>query len=138
MLDFTTSERRRPSVNLSALIDVAFILVIFVVLSATFRQERDIEVQLPGSRQTTPNSAEGLQVTVFADGHIEIKGERIEAGEVAGALVEARKSHEQVLLIADREANVQAAITVLDLAQAAGFEAVAIASQAETKGGGGS
>ena len=44
MIDFSATEERKPHVNLSALIDVAFILVIFIVLTATFRQERDMDM----------------------------------------------------------------------------------------------
>lgn len=128
MLDFTVTERRRPSVNLSALIDVAFILVIFVVLSATFRQERDLDVQLPGTSALPAKQAEGLTVTVFADGHVEIDGKSIAAAEVGAALAAARSDHTSVLLVADKAAQVQAAVTILDEAQRAGFESVAIAT----------
>ena len=128
MIDFSAGQRRKPNVNLSALIDVAFILVIFIVLTATFRQERDMEVDLPQTDSTPQNQAEGLQVTVYADGRVTVDGESVSREAVLPALRAKRASFESVLLTADRGANIQSAVEIMADARSAGFESVAIAT----------
>jgi biopolymer transport protein ExbD len=134
MIDFSAVEERKPHVNLSALIDVAFILVIFIVLTATFRQERDMEIDLPQTNSAPNHQTEGLQVTVFADGQVHIDGEQVSRDAVLDVLKSKRASHESVLLTADRGASVQAAVEIMADARLAGFESVAIATT-ERQGG---
>ncbi len=129
MIDFREVEEYQPRVNLSALIDVAFILVIFIVLAASFRQERDIEVDLPKTDAVQPAHVEGLQVVVRADGSIRVDGREVPRAEVRTTLSQLRGKHRSVMLSVDRAAAAQAAVEALADAQAAGFESVAIATQ---------
>lgn len=129
MIDFTSVEEERPRVNLSALIDVAFILVIFIVLTATYRDDRDLSVDLPQSDRVPAQEATGLHVTVHADGRVEIQDEMLDASAVYDRLRELSDEHDSVVLLADRAASVEAAVRVLADARAAGFEAVAIATK---------
>ena len=128
MMDFTNTRRAAPRVNLSALIDVAFILVIFIVLTATYREDRDLSVELPQSGRVAQNEAKGLTVTVLADGRMEIEGDVMERSEVFEVLQALRKQHDSVVLMADRKAAVEAAVQVLADARAAGFAPAAIAT----------
>ncbi len=128
MMDFTRQGSPRPRVNLSALIDVAFILVIFIVLTATYREDRDMSVALPETDRVPQNEVKGLTVTVRADGKVEVEGRVLERDQVFGALQALTDQHDSVLLLADREAAVEAAVQVLADVRAAGFESAAIAT----------
>lgn len=134
MIDFSTGERRKPNVNLSALIDVAFILVIFIVLTATFRQERDMEVDLPQTDATPQNQVEGLLVTIYADGKVTIDGKEVARAEVLPEFKRHRGEYESVLLTADRGANIQSAVEIMADARSAGFDSVAIVTTERTSG----
>jgi biopolymer transport protein ExbD len=134
MIDFSGDGERKPHVNLSALIDVAFILVIFIVLTATFRQERDMAIDLPQTDNTPQHQSEGLQVIIFADGRVHIDGDAVPRDGVLGVLKDKRSAHDSVLLTADRGANVQSAVEIMADARLAGFESVAIAT-IERQGG---
>lgn len=133
MMNFTRTHRESPRVNLSALIDVAFILVIFIVLTATYREDRDLDVSLPQTSRVAQNEAEGLNVTVRADGRVEIEGQTYAREEVFAALKSRVEQHDSVLLLADRQAAVEAAVQVLADARAAGFESAAIATTEKTE-----
>lgn len=127
-LDFTVREPVRPRVNLSALIDVAFILIIFIVLTATYREDRDMDVSLPQTSRVPQHEAQGLNVIVRADGQIEIQGKVYAPEAVFDALASFTAEFDSVLLLADRQAAVQAAVSVLADARAAGFESASIAT----------
>jgi biopolymer transport protein ExbD len=123
------AKRRKPAVNLSALIDIAFILVIFIVLGATFERIQDIEVTLPEANATSPADSTGLQITVHADGSVDVDGTTVAASAVRDRLVPLALDHDSLLLVADRDASVQAAVQVLADAQTVGFKSVSIATK---------
>jgi biopolymer transport protein ExbD len=128
---FELEARRRetPSINLSALIDIAFILVIFIVLAATFQRVRGVDVDLPQADADAPVPEEALVITVPPEGPV-LFGERpVPMAEVGEALVEARAHHGSVVLSADAAASVERAVRILADAQRAGFEAVSIATR---------
>lgn len=127
-LDFTRRESTGPRVNLSALIDVAFILIIFIVLTATYREDRDMDVSLPQTSRVPQNEAKGLNVIVRADGQVEIEGEVYPREAVFATLQGLTDQYESVVLLADRAAAVEAAVQVLADARAAGFESASIAT----------
>lgn len=127
-LDFTRSTPERPRVNLSALIDVAFILIIFIVLTATYREDRDMDVSLPQTSRVAQHEAKGLNVIVRADGRVEIEGSVYAREDVFSALEALTAEHDSVLLLADRQAAVEAAVQVLADARAAGFASASIAT----------
>lgn len=128
-LDFTRREPVRPRVNLSALIDVAFILVIFIVLTATYREDRDMDVSLPETSRVAQNEAKGLNVIVREDGKVEIEGKVYAREAVFDVLQGLSTQHESVVLLADRQAAVEAAVQVLADARAAGFASASIATK---------
>ena len=127
-LDFTRTQRVQPRVNLSALIDVAFILIIFIVLTATYREDRDMDVSLPQTSRVPQHEAKGLNVIVRADGQVEIEGRTYPREAVYATLKGLTAQHDSVVLLADRQAAVEAAVQVLADARAAGFASASIAT----------
>ena len=128
---FELESRRRPTpvINLSALIDIAFILVIFIVLGATFQRVHVIDVDLPSANASASPDDEGLIVTVPVEGPVRFGQREVPDDEVPAALQQARQDHDSILLLADRATAVQRAVDVLVEAQKYRFESVAIATE---------
>lgn len=140
MIEFESRRRETPVLNLSALIDIAFILVIFIVLGATFQRVRAVEVELPSADARAEPPPQSLVITVPAEGPVRFGDREVELADVRAALQAARAEHTQVVLLADREADVQRAVQILADAQQAGFEAVSLATKpvpGAAPGGGG-
>ena len=129
MIEFETRRRAPPVINLSALIDIAFILVIFIVLGATFQRVEGVEIDLPqvDSKQTLDQEA--LVITVPRSGPLRFGEREVALDRVVEELRRARQTHDSVVLLADREAAIQRAVGVLVDAQKAGFRAVSIATR---------
>ena len=127
---FELEPRRRPlpQINLSALIDIAFILVIFIVLAASFQRVRSLDVDLPRADGRTVPPEEALVVRIPREGPLEVGDARVPIDELAAAFADARATHGSVVLMADRDADVERAVRVLGDAQAAGFQSVSIAT----------
>lgn len=124
--------RSRPilAINISPLIDVIFILLIFVVLTARFVERQQLEVQVPVSEAGTPQAPEGpLTVVLDKHGRLFINDRPVEAARLPAVLQAARGGHDSLLLIADEGAALQGAVDVLTAAGEAGFDKTAIATR---------
>ena len=131
MFELESRRRPMPELNLSAMMDIAFILVIFIVLGANFQRVRVVDVDLPSADAEADPNDEGLVVTVPKEGPVRFGDRVVAEADLPAALRESRQEHDAIVLLADRDAAVQRAVELLVLAQAEGFDTVSIA----TKGG---
>jgi biopolymer transport protein ExbD len=128
-MQFESFRREPPAINLSALVDVLFILVIFVVLVANFQRVRDLDVQLPAAHAQGEADPSALVVAIPREGGIRVGGEMVARDELRARLAARRADHEAILVVADGSVALERAVDVLAEAQAAGFQAVSIATR---------
>lgn len=130
--------RRRPgrgatTVELTPLIDVVLLLLIFFMVSTTFKRETVLAVELPAAQGAPWEQATAeIIVRLDASGTVAVNDERLpdgEVGTVAGAL--ARASGERVLVAADAAARHDAVVRVLDAAGRSGLTDVRILTERE-------
>jgi biopolymer transport protein ExbD len=134
---FESHRRPAPTINLSALIDVVFILVIFIVLAANFDRIRNLDVTLPEAEAASLAQAESMSITVRADGSLEVDDAPVHADELRQRLTERGVPGEPVIIFADGDVAFERAVWVLGEASAAGFSNVSIATRQPPAGGGG-
>lgn len=127
-MEFDSRRRVTPSINLSALIDVAFILVIFIVLIANFRHPNDLAVTLPEASSSSSSDSD-LIISIPVAGPLRIQGKPVDAAELREVLQLLRPKFQAILLMADEAATVQRAVQVMDEAQGLGYSSVGIATQ---------
>ena len=73
-MQFVSRGRIKPSIDMSPLVDVVFLLIIFFTVSTTFREGTGLPVSLPEAGTATAAAAEPIEITVGSDGRIEIGG----------------------------------------------------------------
>ncbi len=117
------------TLNLSPLIDVVFILLIFVVLVARFVDQERLDVSLPSADAGRPAEVDALQVTITADGVVALQGEIVADDDLFERLRKERPSYGRAVLVADHTVALQKAVDVISTAKLAGFDAVAVATQ---------
>jgi biopolymer transport protein ExbD len=136
---------RRPAeeagLNLTPLIDVVFLLLIFFMVSTTFDRSGEIPLQLPSAERETPVTEQAwIDILVDARGRWFIDGQEVpEQRAVAlhhalARRLEARPG-DPVLLRADAQASHQSVVTVLDLLGRLGVESVSIATTGRARDG---
>lgn len=128
-MEFESARRVQPQINLSALIDIVFILVIFVVLAANFQRLRGIEVDLPNAAASSDAPTEALVVSIERSGAIDIQGEKVPPAEVQGRLRALREGFDGLVIRADGGVALEVAVRVLSDARLAGFDGVSIATK---------
>ncbi|WP_462325268.1 ExbD/TolR family protein [Desulfoplanes sp.] len=122
---------RRVEVNMTPLVDIIFILLIFFVLSSIFIT-RGMDVNLPEA--TTGDSVSGnpLELVVKADGAIFLDGEKIFPGmlmEVLGREFVNHGGDRKVLLKVEADVTVKRFIRVMDTVRGAGFSNLVIGTR---------
>ncbi|WP_158542671.1 ExbD/TolR family protein [Lujinxingia litoralis] len=128
-MQFESFERESPTINVSALIDVVFILLIFVVLAANFDRVREMDVVLPSAEQTSAPSTDAEVLTLLPTGEMRLGDRSVTRAELFDALKKSRESFEVLVLVGDGEVALKEAVFVFDEAARAGFESVSIATR---------
>ncbi len=121
-------------VNITPLLDIVFILLIFFIVTATFLREQGIDVRTPEDtppeERTVPPPA--LVLAVQEDGFVRVNGVRvIDPGSVKPVVQEfvAREPQGVVLVSAAPESESGVAVEVMDQALDGGAGAVSLALQ---------
>jgi len=133
------SPRRRedPELNLTSLIDVVLLLVIFFMVSTTFVEEGRLRVELPrASEEPVTTVQDPIVITITAQGSYRVneRGLVNNAREtLRAALVQAADGQRDVPITirADARASHQTVVTAMDVAARLGFRQVNIATVSE-------
>ncbi len=126
--------RRKALINVTSLIDVVFLLLIFFVVTSTFLERPGIDLTLPqaGSGET---EIPGVTVRIVADGQVFVGSQAVPLEELAGIL-EARLREEgttDVTLEADRSVPHGRVVAAMDAARQAGARGLVVATRPETE-----
>lgn len=129
-----------PEINLTPLIDVVFLLLIFFMVSTTFNRESELKIQLPeAGREAVEQPAEAVEVTVSADGRYYVNGRAVVDRHVETlrrAIEKAAGGRTDLPLVvrADARAEHQAVVRAMDAAGRAGFARLSIATVRAAEG----
>jgi biopolymer transport protein ExbD len=131
---FRSRRRTPPEINLTSLIDVVFLLLLFFMVSATFEKLGRLQVELP---QAQPNveqeqPPDRLTVTVDAEGQFfvndqELVNTDVETVKRALVSIAGERRDLPVVISADGRAPHQSVVTVMDAASQIGFVRVSFA-----------
>ena len=122
--------RRRPELDITPLIDVLFMLIIFFVLTANFLQGR-IEVDLPVGEAVAKTEENALLLTVRKDGSVLWGDRETRMEELAPLAAEAAAARWDILLAGDREAPYGAVAEVLNVLRREGIVSTGLALQGD-------
>jgi biopolymer transport protein ExbD len=121
-------QRGRPGLEITPLVDVLFILIVFVTLAARFDRPQALGVDLP-TASAAPAPPDAARVVISADGALSIDGQPIADAELEARLRALRSRSETLTIAADATSALARATLVLERAAAAGFTDVAIATE---------
>ncbi len=126
---FEKPKRETPNIGMTPLIDVVFILLIFVVLAANFDRVRGLKVDLPEASSQHKIQKKALVVSITSKGRIHIGKAVVSPKTLLSTLHRLRKKHNMLILRADGKSALQYAVRVLDAASTLKFSSVSIATQ---------
>ena len=128
-MQFESFKRETPTINLSALIDVVFILLIFVVLAANFDRIRELQVVLPTAEAASEARPEALVLTGPVEGPMLLNEVPVAEDALLGELTRFAEDYDVLLLVGDGGVDLERTVSIFDDATKAGFESVSIATR---------
>ena len=138
-MKFRRQRRDELAINLTPLIDVVFLLLIFFMVSTSFTSETQLAVNLPEAEgEPASENRKRLELTIAADGEFRLNGDRVasDAAAVRRALRAAAGNRRDIPLTiaADGASEHRHVVTALDAANVLGFESLTIAAQSPSAG----
>ncbi len=121
-------------INVTSLVDVAFVLLIIFMITAPIMQG-GVDVQLPRAEARPIPAKEGMVVSVDREGRIFIDETRVSYGDFRmtfGALVQSRKP-KSVYLRADRRVPYGEVVKVLAVIRISGISDVGLVAEEEER-----
>ena len=130
------SDLKQVEVNLTPLIDVVFLLLIFFMVSTTFDKQAQIEIKLPEaeSSEIVDKDPEIIAVGINAEGNYYVNNEELlksDADTLKRMLIKTAKNKTDlpVIISADGKAPHQSVVTVLDIASQLGMTKMTFATR---------
>lgn len=132
-MKFSREEKKNPEINVTPLIDIVFILLIFLMVSTSFNFTNSIDVNLPAAKGDEKPLVENIRIVMTKEGLITVNDQTVQIAEVEGILGEFRKTAPAatVIIEADKEVAHGQVVTVMDASRKAGYEKFAIAVEEE-------
>ena len=119
-------------INLTPMLDVVFIMLIFFIVTATFIKQAGIDVFRPEAMTAEQKPTVSVLIAIGPTGEIWIDKKRVDAAAVRAHIerLHAENPKGGLVIQADREAKSEKLMAVLNAARAAGLTEVAISTEA--------
>lgn len=132
--------RPEPDINLTSLIDVVLLLLVFFMVTTSFVRESELTIRLPEVAESADSVAEEdsiLEITVSATGRYFVNNRalvdsRAETLKAAIVKLVPELDIDNVTITADADASHQSVVTAMDVAGKLGFVNISISTVAAT------
>ena len=120
-------------IDISPLIDMVFILLIFFMVTTTFVKDFQVELERPSAASATKASTKSIRVTIDRTGGVFVDGEPVRPWMLQSRIRQllAYNPEGQILVIADRQLRSEQLIEVVDQVRLAGAQEVGVATDRE-------
>ncbi|MDT8422974.1 MAG: biopolymer transporter ExbD [Desulfuromonadales bacterium] len=132
-MSWRRNQREEPRVELTPMIDVVFLLLIFFMISTTFVETPGLSIRLPESSSRV-EEREARELKVYLNKDAEIFYQEQQRSLASLTEIFAQKGRQELkqmtfILVADKEALHGRVVQLMDLAKLSGFGKLAIATE---------
>ena len=127
---FFADEEEESQIDLTPMLDVVFIMLIFFIVTSTFVKESGVDVTRPNAETAVPTDASSIQIGIAANNQIWIDKRQVDKRAVRANVEKglAESPGAAVVIIADALSNTETLIDVMDQARLAGATSVSVAT----------
>lgn len=114
--------RKALHMNLTSLVDIIFMLVIFFMMTTSFTASESMELSLPSKGAGIVNSKDIMNIRIMSTGHVTINNQYVDAPTLNDELVEtiARDPDTKIAIISTPGVSVQQLVSLMDLVYLSG------------------
>ncbi len=118
-------------INITPMLDIVFIMLIFFIVTTSFIKDPGLEVNRPEAETAISKQLGNILIAISDTGQIWMDKKRVELPGVRGEVERARleSPESSVIVIADKDAPTGAVIDVMDQIRMAGVKSIAVAAQ---------
>jgi biopolymer transport protein ExbD len=119
-------------IDLTPMLDVVFIMLIFFIVTSSFIKEAGVEVQRPQAETASPQDKGNILIAITADGQVWMDKKVVDLRSVRAHVERMRVDQPDgaVVVQADQDARTGLVVQVMDQARLAGVQDVALAASA--------
>lgn len=130
-MQFKTKKRRRVMINITSLIDVLFLLLIFLMVSSTFLEQPGIKLELPQADSAILIEQKEFTLFVDKDGKIFLNNKGISIGGLEAKLKEVLPEMKDgsLILKADQDVSYGIVVRVMDSVKKSGVKKLIIGTK---------
>ena len=118
-------------VNMTPLIDMVFILLIFFIVTTSFVKETGVDVSRPSAKTAVKKEHANILIAIKPNGEVWMDKRQVDRRAVRANVerMHAENPEGSVIILADKEAKTGLLIEVMDQARLAGVANVSIAAE---------
>ncbi len=126
-------DRRKSEseVNLTPMLDVVFIMLIFFIVTASFVKESGIEISRPGASTAVRKEKGNILIAISANDQIWMNRRQVDPRALRANIERAHAENPQgaVIIQADKDAKTGLLVKVMDAARSAGVKSISLAAE---------
>jgi len=132
-MKFQNRARRKLTINITSLIDVLFIMLIFLMVTSTFLEQPGMKLELPKAKSAVAENVENLVVYIDKQRLIFVNDKPVAIDRLAKQLEEliVKKANPTLVLRADKDVPHGLVVSVMDIAKQVGVKRLIVATQVE-------
>jgi len=118
-------------INMTPLIDMVFILLIFFIVTTSFVKETGVDVSRPSAKTAVKKELANIMISITSNDEVWMDKRQVDRRAVRANVerMHAENPEGSVIILADKEAKTGLLIEVMDQARLAGVANVSIAAQ---------
>ncbi|MBN1560605.1 biopolymer transporter ExbD [candidate division KSB1 bacterium] len=132
-MQFKEEKKRRTIINITPLIDVLFILLIFFMVSSSFIEQPGMKLELPTIQSPEVARVENLVMHISEDGAIFLADREVNLDDLASEIVNMIPDIEEKTLVlkADKKTEHGLIVQIMDIAKRSGLTKIVIGTRIE-------
>ncbi|MBE9526195.1 MAG: biopolymer transporter ExbD [Proteobacteria bacterium] len=126
-MNFRHKKPEELDVNITPLVDVVFLLLIFFMVSTTFDRQSELNIELPEANgEITETEKKEIEIFIKQDGQYVINGQVLVNSKIDTLIRNLREEsggdeNFRVIISADKQSTHQAVMTAMDAARQVGL-----------------
>jgi biopolymer transport protein ExbD len=125
------TEQDEAEINMTPMLDIVFIMLIFFIVTTSFVKEAGLDVDRPIASMIDEQTRANIMIAISSIGHVWMMKRRVDMIQVRVLVEQARAENPEgsVVIIADKKSPVGVLVQVMDQVRLAGVSKVAVAAQ---------
>ena len=135
MRRYSQQAEEEPGIDLTPMLDVVFIMLIFFIVTSSFIKESGIEVNRPQADSASSQDKGNILIAVTADGQVWLDKQVVDVRSVRAHVERMRQEQPEgvVVVQADQDARTGLVVQVMDQARLAGADALSLAAPTDPR-----